>query len=356
MYEDQTKEAILDRMLTESPDDIDKRQGSVTWDLLSPAAIELAHAYIELDNVLRFGFADTTYGEFLDRKAREVGLNPPRKLATKSVGQVTFTGPENTVIPEGTQMSTGGERPILFVTTAAGTIDSGGSVTVTAESAEGGANTNVAAGTIRIVLGDLAGIVAVTNETYFEGGTDTETDESVLQRYYEHVRRPATSGNAGHYRQWALSVPGISDAKVYPIWDGPGTVKVVLLDDDKRSPSSIVVDNVRDYIEKQRPVGADVTVEGAVEVPINVSVNVTLASGSSVAEVRSMIENGVREYLQSLAFTDPLVRYTRIMAVILDIPPIVDFTDLLVNGVDNTNIEIADGSVAVLGAVTVTEV
>lgn len=356
MYEDQTKDAILDRMLDASPDNIDKRQGSVTWDLLSPAAIEFAQVYIELDNVLRFGFADTTYGEYLDRKAREVGLNPPRKLATKSVGQVTFTGEASTLIPKGTQLSTGGETPVYFETTAAGTISGAGVVTVPAESREGGANTNVAAGAIRLVLGDLAGVVTVTNDSYFEGGTDTETDASVLRRYYEHVQRPATSGNANHYRQWALAVPGVSDAKVYPVWDGVGTVRVVLLDDNKRSPSPVIVDNVRDAIEEQRPIGADVTVEGAPEVPINISVKITLASWSTVEEVRGLIEDGVREYLQSLAFTDPLVRYTRIMAVILDIPPIIDFTDLLVNGVDNTNIEIADGSVAVLGTVDVTEV
>jgi uncharacterized phage protein gp47/JayE len=88
-------------------------------------------------------------------------------------------------------------------------------------------------------------------------------------------------------------------------------------------------------------------------VPINVSVKVTLAPGATVAEVKAQFEAGITAYLQSLAFVDPLVRYTRIAAVLLDIPPVVDYADLTLNG-SNTNVVIADGSVAVLGTVTVT--
>lgn len=350
MYENQTKAAILQRMLDESPPDIDKRQGAVTFDMLSPASIELAQAYIELDNVLNFGFADTTYGEYLDYRAAEYGIT--RKPATKAIGTLTFSGPNGTIVAAGTRTSTGGSSPTYFVTRAAGTI-SGGTVTVGAEALAAGASGNVSIGAVRTVVGDLAGITAVTNAVNFEGGANAESDDALRKRILERAARPATSGNANHYRQWALEVPGISDAKVYPVWNGGGTVKVVLLDDDKTAPDPSTVAAAATYIESQRPIGATVTVEAAEEIPINVSVKVTLAPGATVGEVKAEIEAGVKTYLESLAFADPLVRYTRIAAVILDIPPVVDYDNLLVNG-GESNIVIADGAVAVLGTVTVT--
>jgi uncharacterized phage protein gp47/JayE len=93
----------------------------------------------------------------------------------------------------------------------------------------------------------------------------------------------------------------------------------------------------------------------AVEVPINISVQLTLASGATLSAVKTLIQNGVAAYLKQLAFVDPLVRYTRIAAVLLDIPPIIDFSNLTVNGQSDTNIQINAGKVAVLGTVNAHE-
>lgn len=358
-YENETQPVIHGRMLDASPADIDKRQGSVTYDLTAPASIEIERLYVELDNVLNAGFADTTYGRYLEMKAREYGLT--RKAAVRAVGSVTFSGPAGTLIPAGTLLSTGGESPVYFVTKAAVTIPTDGSVSVAVEAQTGGSLSNVGAGAINTVIGDLAGVLSVTNATYFEGGVDAESDASLLARYYERARRPATSGNANQYRQWALEVPGVSDAKVYPIWAGPGTVKVVLLDNDKTAPDPSVVSAVQAYIDPTQdgtgqgvaPIGAAVTVQAAVEVPINIAVKVSLAPGATIAEVKAQIEAGVRAYLRSLAFVDGLVRATRIANIILDIPRVIDYENLTVNGAF-ANIAIADGEVAVLGTVTVT--
>lgn len=348
MYESQTKAVILQRKLDETPNDIDKRQGSITFDTFSINAIEEARLYIELDNILRWGFADTSYGPYLDLRCDERGIT--RKPAVKAIGQVTFKGVDGTVVAAGTEVSTGGNMPVLFVTKAAGTI-SGGSVTVAAEAKDGGAAGNVGVGEIRIVFGPLAGVVTVTNTAPFAGGTDTESDADLLARYLETVRRPATSGNANQYRQWALEVAGISDAKVYEVWNGPGTVKVTLLDANKRAPTPEKVAEVASYIESVRPVGATVTVVGATEVPINVSGTYTLKAGATLAEALAEITAGLTDYLKTLAFRDPTVRYSQIANVVLDAPAVLDYANLTVNG-GTGNITVADGSVAVPGTVT----
>ena len=42
MYEEMTFEAILERMLNRIPDSLDKREGSVIYDAIAPAALEIA--------------------------------------------------------------------------------------------------------------------------------------------------------------------------------------------------------------------------------------------------------------------------------------------------------------------------
>jgi len=349
-YEDKTKQAILQQMLDATPAGIDKREGSITWDMLSPAAVQMAQAYIELDNVLELVFAETSNGEFLEMRTAELGVE--RKPALRAVGQLKFTGPVGTFIPVGTRASTTSIEPVLFETTQNGTIGPDGFVIVNARAVEGGVQGNISAGAVTVVVGNLAGIVNVINEDSFNGGVDRESDEELLARYYQRVRQPGTSGNKNHYLQWAKEVPGISDAQVYPLWDGPLTVKVIVIDGNKRAPTPELLQDVTDYIEEQRPIGAIVTVEGAEEVPIDISVDVALASDTTLQQVKEDIENAVREYLAALAFTDPLVRITRIASIILDIPRIVDYQNLTMNN-DTVNLEVQPGQVAVLGTVNV---
>ncbi|MCP8970050.1 baseplate J/gp47 family protein [Ectobacillus ponti] len=352
MFEQQTKESILKRMLDASPEELDKRQGSVTFDLLSPAAIELAHAYIQLEQVLTFGFAGPAQpGEFLDKRCREIGLS--RRPGVKASGKVTFTGKKDTTIPAGVEVSTEGENPVYFVTKEQGIITAD-TVTVAAEAKAEGRSGNVAAGMIKLTTGNITGIISVTNQTVFINGADIESDESLLQRYYDRLQRPSTSGNVWHYRQWALEVAGIGDVKVTPVWNGNGTVKVTLLSDDKRAPIPSLVDAVRTNIEKYRPVGAQVTVVPAVEFPVHVSAKLKVNKAGTAAEVTAAFTKGLTQYLAELAFKEPIVRHTRIGAILLNVPYMIDFSELKING-GTANLEVPEGQAAVAGTVSFLE-
>lgn len=346
-YEGNTKDFLLTRMLGTVDPDIDVRQGSVTYDMLSKSAIEFALSYLEMDNLLTFGFlSEDTPSEFVDKRAGEQGLT--RKPSVKATGEVKFSGANGTVIPVGTRVST--DTPVYFVTTEEGTIASG-EIIVNAEAEEGGVSGNAVTSEIALVNGELSGVLTVTNEMPFTGGVDVESDESLIERYFEKVQKPATSGNAFQYEQWAKSVAGVGNAKVYPIWNGAGTVKVVLLDENKRAPSAGVISATATYIESVRPIGATVTVVGATEVPITVSATLTLASGSTVTTATNEFNTAFTDYLKTLAFTDSIVRYSKIASILLDTPSVLDYSSLTVNG-GTANITIADGSVAVKGTVT----
>ena len=83
MYENMTYENILAGMLERVASPVDKREGSLVWDALAPAAFELARLYQALELVLQEGFADTASRAYLVLRAKERGLSPrPASPAT----------------------------------------------------------------------------------------------------------------------------------------------------------------------------------------------------------------------------------------------------------------------------------
>lgn len=356
---DQTEEEIRQRMLDSVPDDLDKSEGSYIWDSLSPAAIQFALAAIWAQEVLKRGFASTTFGDYLDLRCEEHGLT--RKPAVKATGQVTFTGVENTTIPAGTPVATpadsaSGQSSVQFVTTAE-VIIPGGQTTVAAniEASEAGSSGNVSPDTITIMVTPVSGITAVNNALATGGGTDTETDADLLARFYAKVQTPGTSGNKADYLNWALEVAGVGAAQVVPLWNGAGTVKVFLLGADKKPAGAQIVTDTQNYIspdpaigEGKAPIGATVTVVAATPVEITVTATVVLTGAKTLQQVTDLLKASLIDYLGDIAFTsDPLVRYVRIGSLLLDTEGVQDYSNLQVNG-GTANINIETGQVAVL--------
>ncbi|MNJ29313.1 Baseplate J-like protein [compost metagenome] len=364
--QEQTEELIMQRMLDRVPSDIDKSEGSFIWDTQAPVAFALSEAAIWAQQVLERGFASTTYGEYLDHRVAEHGVS--RRAAVAARGQITLTGVSGQVVPKGTILATladelSGEASMEYVTGADVTLNSEGLGTVSATAVVPGKQGNVPSGVITIMPTPIQGISTITNEKEFSGGADIESDEALLERFYARVRNQGTSGNKAHYMLWATEIPGVGGVQVQPLWQGAGTVGIYVIDTDKRAANVDIVHAVQQYIDPSQdgsgegmaPAGAITTVMPATEVPINISVQLTLAKDATLEDVKAQIQKGVTSYLKQLAFQDSLVRITRIAAVLLDIPPITDYSGLTVNGSSESNIEIPFGQVAVLGEVNVHE-
>lgn len=349
MYENQTFEAIMQRLLSKVPSDVDKSEGSFIYDALAPVALELAQAYAELDRILQIVFAQTSYGEWLEKRAAEFGIY--RKAGTKATGQVKFTGNDGTIIPAGTLVQT--ESGLQFQTKAEVTIQ-GGVAIADIEAVEIGSQYNVPANTITELPVSIVGVVSVTNEQATTGGTDEEDDASLLNRLLVKVQTPATSGNANHYKLWALEVAGVGDVKVFPLWNGPGTVKVLIIDSNKQPASADIVNAVATHIEENRPIGAQVTVVSAQPLTINVSATIVRDTNYTLEQVTTNVRNKITEYLKSIAFKQNFVSYAMIGSLMLDNTGVLDYSNLSVNG-GTTNIAIGDEQVAVLGQVVLSE-
>ncbi|MCD9020509.1 baseplate J/gp47 family protein [Cohnella silvisoli] len=359
---EQTEDAIRERMLNLVPSDVDKSEGSFIWDSLSPAAFQLYMASGWAQEILKRGFATTTFGPYLRMRCEEHGVIP--RAAVAATGSVKMTGIVGTVIPIDTLVATPADdvtatSSIEYETTAAATLNSQGEAIVPIKSLTAGTAGNVPIGAISILVNSITGVTSVLNMAATSGGTAEESDEALLARFLIKVRQPGTSGNKADYLQWALEIPAVSRAQVKPLWNGPGTVKVFILDTNQRAPSQTIVNAVQDHIsptsglgEGKAPIGAVVTVSAAVEKPINISVQLTLASGAILSVVKASFQAELAAYLKQLAFVDSLVRYNRISAILLDIPSIVDFANLTING-GVSNIEALLGEVAVIGTVSI---
>lgn len=345
MYEDLTVEKIKEDIISRLSTDIDTREGSFMNDMISAVAYEIWKVYQSLDAVIPIAFVDETSGEYIDKRCAEYGIK--RKTGTKAKVTLKLTGTDGTVVPKGKVFLTA--DGLQFEIDEDVTIKNG-TATVKATAIEVGKEYNVEAGTITRQLVSLSGLLSVTNDELATGGTDQESDAALVQRLYDFLQNPATSGNVAHYRQWALEVDGVGAAKVFPLWNGPGTVKVLIVGNDHGPVDETIVQNCAVHIEENRPIGATVTVESAKGLEIIVSANVVIDNSTTIDKVEEKFKAALNEYLKSIAFEKYTLVYNRIAYMLLGIDGVTDFTSLTVNG-GTENIIIADNQVPVLGTV-----
>lgn len=321
MYNNQTYEAIKERILKGITINVDKREGSFINDMISPLAVELTRAYIEFDNIINIAFVVDSYGEYLDKKVNEFGVT--RKEGVKASGLVKIRGVEGTLIPKGTIAVSDGLRFVL----EAGVI-TGGITEVRAEAQEVGKAYNVLSNTINKLEIDIFGVQSVVNEANFTGGIDRETDVELKDRFFKVIRKPITSGNVHNYEQWALDVDGVGNATVKPLWNGPGTVKVLISDSNNQPVTQDVITRCSNYIAEVRPIGATVTVATFALFNLTISVDVTLSNGT-LEIIKKRIEDNLKVYFKGC--TNEVV-YTKVGGVIAGTDGVADYKTLTING------------------------
>lgn len=101
-----------------------------------------------------------------------------------------------------------------------------------------------------------------------------ETDDQLLARYLDDLRRPPAGGNHYDYPKWALEVAGVKEAYCIPHGQGIGSVDVVIVaNNDTGDPDQDLIDAVYDYIEDLRPAGMRYL---RVLAPVNVETDVSV--------------------------------------------------------------------------------
>lgn len=345
LFDAQTKDQIESRMVQtlHTLTDTDKTaiEGSFARDMIDTNAVEFENSYAEMTMLRDAAFAETAWGDYLTLRAEEFGIQ--RKKAVQANGAVTVTGQSGAYIIRGSLFQT--KDGLRFYTTESATIPADGTeVEIAVQAADVGVKGNVAAGTITEIPYSIPNVYSVTNQTKCTDGADEETDAALLARLLFRVRQPITSGNANHYRSWAMSVDGVGNCKVIPLWNGNGTVKVIIVTAENESASTELIQKVARYIESQRPIGATVTVVS----PAPVSVDIT-AEVYGTANAEAVTET-VSNYFKNTGFSLSYVSLAQIGRLILGVNGITDYRNLKLNG-KAENISLTNEQIPVAGKV-----
>lgn len=353
------EDEVHDRMLGQAPENYDTSEGSLFWDATRPTALEVSEI---MDSVLPLVivnmFPQFAEGYFLDYHGERESVT--RREATYSTGKINIKGADGTFIPAGTTVTTDEVDGITleYRTTEDATIDASGVVEIRIEALEAGASGNVPADSIVNFLEPISGVQSLNNNEEMTGGIDEEDDDTYRERILLTNQTRSFTGNKADYIRWAKEITGVGEVLVVPEWDGPGTVKVLIASSTGSVPSQATIDEVQNHIAPDErdggglaPIGALVTVTSINSNVIDVSFTVTLEDDFSIDAVIQAIKMQLSVYFSEEIEQGGLVRYTKIGAIIMTTPGIVDYDNLQLNGgIDNIQLE--PDEVAVVGEVT----
>lgn len=356
MYENMTFENIMDRCLSRVSASVDKREGSIVYDAIAPAAAELAIMYIELAYLLDRAFPDTETGDDLTKKCRERSVF--RTAATYAVRKGYFekTDGSGCDLEIGTRFSGGDINFVVTERIAAG------QYSMTAETA--GVVGNEYVGTL-FPIDYVPDLAAARLADILIPGEDEESDDALRTRYFESLESQAFGGNIADYKNKVELLPGVGAVKVFPVWNGGGTVKIVLVDSEWSVPSSELVEEVQEAIDPVgtqgtgvglAPIGHVVTVAGVTGTTIDVSFTLTFSGSASWATTQEAVKAAIQSYFDDLTRTwadseNLIVRVSQIETKVLNVDGIIDITGTTINQ-GTANISLDADEIPVLGAVT----
>jgi uncharacterized phage protein gp47/JayE len=242
--------------------------------------------YGYLDWIARESVPFTATDEYLFAWAALIGVY--QKDSTPATGSAQFTGATGLVLPSGASLTRQDGAP--YTTTADGTVDATGLLTVPIVAAVNGAATNADVGVAISIDSPVPGINSGgVTVTPLAGGADQETQDELRTRMLFKYAQPPQGGSAADYVEWTLEVPGVTRAwiqssggqvQVYPMLDVANVAHGGFpqgtdgcASEETRGPTASGDQlTVAEHIWPLQPVTALVFVAAPVPAPINVTI------------------------------------------------------------------------------------
>ncbi|GAA4711198.1 baseplate J/gp47 family protein [Brevibacillus fulvus] len=357
---------IRDRVVGTIPAKWRKAPGDFTYDMATLLPPEIKALQINQDYSLKNAFALFAEGEYLDYICEEA--NVYRSQPDVSKGILRITAQAGVEIPMGYELTSivldKDKNPVRVTVDAQATFTTDSTLDVAVTSVDTGADKNVPAGSEWILNPPIPGVEKIEQLANLAGGRDLEDDESLRAKWKEKKQKPIRSGNKQNYVSWALEVTGVGKAKCVPLWNGEGTVKVIIIDTEGLPATPALVAAVQNYIDPDQtgegngaaPIGAIVTVESAVVKNITVTADVTPNKNNTVDQVLQQFNADLDKYLAGLTFVegpDGYVIYSKVAGLLSNNPYLADYTGLTVNG-GTANVTLEINEIPVRGTVTFT--
>lgn len=308
-----TYEYILTEALSKVPDNVDKREGSIIRDALSPCCYEAAKHILYLADIIEQTYIETANGLWLDGRVIEGGITRDPATYAKKLGVFKTQLDEPCQISIGQSFSTVGDTILNYTAVQVYANEDGdvvpGSYVMQCNTVGSVGNSYIG----RIVPNDyIEKLASAEITTLLYPGEEEESDDSLRERFLANLMKTAFGGNIAQYRQWAKEIPGIGGVQVYPVWAGGGTVKLSIIDTDYNSCSLEFCQTILEKFDPENsggetglglgiaPIGHKVTVSTPLPRTINVSGKITLLPGYKLETLMPDIKASLENYLLSL--------------------------------------------------------
>jgi uncharacterized phage protein gp47/JayE len=303
-FQNEDYDYFLRKMLDAVPDNIDKREGSIIYDALAPAALVMGQQSLDMANVIKETYIKTASGEFLDYRAIEHGTSRYPATQTEAKAKVLNDKKEpldNVQI--GDKFASIGDSPIFYAVTK---INDDLTVELTAEVKGSSANSYIGQ-ILPVTPNDLLSWAEITEIT--APARDVESDDHLRARLLSSQSWIAYGGNVADYLDMTSKIDEVGAAQIYPTWNGGGTVKVVILNNDLMPASASLVQKVKNTLDPEdkqaegyglAPIDHAVTVTAPEELIVNVDISVKLDDTKVTRYVKDSITKAVEGYFQSL--------------------------------------------------------
>lgn len=293
--------------------------GGITMSLLEVMADQAARLHTAVRAANAMSYVDTAASHHLDLLAQSYGLSRtiPEAASVSASDRVIrfYTDDESPLvshlptgtIPVGAEITNSDGSLTFRVTEEAQFRQNDTYVYVSAAATVAGTDTNV--GTNELTNHNLGpSQVLVTNEATIQNGTDTETDAQLRFRLLNQMRIDQT-GNSAALRNAAGLLPGVADAVVRPHAFGLGTVEILLVPSGTTVPSEALT-LARQQVDRVRSAGTEVFVRPPTYAPIQLSIRLSFAKGTTRVDRRGIKPNVLRAvvgYLQEIPLGGELV-------------------------------------------------
>lgn len=376
-----TYDYILTEALSKVPDNVDKREGSIIRDALSPCCYEAAKHILYLADIIEQTYIETANGLWLDGRVIEGGVTRDPATYAKKLGVFKTQLDEPCQISIGQSFSTVGDTILNYTAVQVYTNEDGdvvpGSYIMQCNTVGSVGNSYIG----RIVPNDyIEKLASAEITTLLYPGEEEESDDSLRERFLANLIKTAFGGNIAQYWQWAKEIPGIGGVQVYPVWAGGGTVKLSIIDTDYNSCSSEFCQTILEKFDPENsggetglglgiaPIGHKVTVSTPLPRTINVSGKITLLPGykleTLMPDIKATLENYLLSLREAWENSDDENNYSvtvylgRINFAILNVKGVSSAYELKLNETD-TDIKLTETSslqeIPVLGTVSLDE-
>ncbi len=359
MYKDMTYQRILQRALSKVSDEFDKRQGSIIFDAIAPICSELAQAYIELEEVLKEGFADTSSREYLIKRAKERGLKPFEAtyciVLAEFEGDIELIGGERFYTEDGLIFSYMGQMQDKYYK-------------LKCEIA--GIKGNMAYGDL-IPIDNIDNLKRARIYKILTLANDEEETEKFRKRYFDSFKSQAFGGNRADYKEKIMLLNqkeeitnngGIEASKIYRAPRGGGSVDIYILNSSYDVPSDELINIAQEEINPIdedgegvgiAPIGHYVTIKPVVAKTINIETRIELKPGYEIEDIKEHINRAIDNYLKELRrsweeSSNIIIRISYIESTILSVVGVADISNTKINGIAE-NLTLDEFSIPIRG-------